>query len=56
MCTIHQRRLFPRTQRIWPEIRVEPPEDEKPDEEVFTPVNPDCLSAPELERKVKEMR
>ena len=36
------------TRRIWPEIRVE----EIDKEEDFTPMNPDCLTAPELNRAV----
>jgi hypothetical protein len=42
--------------RIWPEIRVPLPEDERPDSEAFTPMHPDCLSAPELERNLAVIR
>jgi hypothetical protein len=39
------------TRRIWPEIRVEEPESEKPDTEDFTPMHPECLSAPEINQR-----
>ena len=42
--------------RIWPEIRVPIPEEERPDPEAFTPVHPDCLSGPEVQRKLAALR
>ncbi len=36
--------------------RVPIPEDERPDSEAFTPLHPDCLSAPEVERKLAGVR
>ena len=42
--------------RIWPEIRVPIPEDERPDSESFTPMHPDCLSGPEVQRKLAAVR
>lgn len=37
--------------RLWPTIRVEVPESERPDPEDFTPMHPDCLTAPEMKEK-----
>ena len=32
------------------------PEDERPDPEAFTPMHPDCLSGPEVQRKLAAVR
>ena len=36
--------------------RVPIPEEERPDPEAFTPVHPDCLSGPEVQRKLAALR
>ena len=36
--------------------RVPIPEEERPDSESFTPMHPDCLSGPEVQRKLAAVR
>ena len=39
--------------RIWPEIRVEQPDE---DPETFTPLSTECLSGPEVQEKLQKAK
>ena len=45
------------TDRIWPEIRVSPSPEERAEEAEpgFTPMHPDCLTAPEMAQKIESL-